>query len=305
MADGTRIRVVANLASCAEVPEALAAGAEGCGLLCSETLFLGRSAAPSEDEQLAEYQAIARALGGRPLTVRTLDACGDKDLSYVHLPEGENPALGLRGVRLGLLRPDLLRVQLRAILRVEPVGQCSIVLPKIATLNDLRAVRAMLTEEKTALGVRGEIPLGIMVEVPSAAMLADRFAVEADFLLVGTSDLTQYALAMDRSNPRLANQLDAFHPAVLRLIDVAARGARSQGRWIGVSGGLAAFPQAAPVLIGLGVSQLSAEASAIPRLKALIGSLSYLDCTWAAQQALEQDSAAAVRHMVGERWSEV
>lgn len=304
MADGTRIQVVANLGSLSDVPQALANGAEGCGLLRSEFLFLERTDAPSESEQLAQYQAIATALEGRPLIIRTLDAGGDKDLPYVQLPPGENPALGLRGVRVGLVRPDLLRTQLRAILQVKPAGQCSILLPMIATLADVRAVRAVLEEEKAKLGVDAHIPLGVMVEVPSAALLADRLGAEVDFFSVGTNDLTQYTLAMDRCNPHLAGQLDAFHPAVLRLIAKAAEGARVHGRWVGVCGGLASVPLAAPVLIGLGVTELSVIPSVIPQVKALIRRLTYLDCKWAAQQALDQDCADSVRRRLAERWSD-
>jgi phosphocarrier protein FPr/phosphocarrier protein len=302
MADGTRIEVVANLGSPDDVPAALAGGAEGCGLLRSEFLFLDRDTAPSEDEQLAQYEAVATALEGRPLIIRTLDAGGDKDLPYAELPRDANPALGLRGVRIGLWRPELLRQQLRAILRVTPASQCRIMVPMIATLADLRSVRAMLSEEQTKLGLSPAIPLGIMIEVPSAAVMADKFAAEADFFSVGTNDLTQYTLAMDRTNPHLAKQLDAFHPAVLRLIGLAAEGARKHGRWVGVCGGLASFPLAAPVLIGLGVTELSATAAAVPEVKAMVRTLTMETCAQVARQALEQESAEAVRRLLAQQW---
>ncbi|MDR3515517.1 MAG: phosphoenolpyruvate--protein phosphotransferase [Azospirillaceae bacterium] len=305
MADGTRIEVVANLGSPDDVAAALANGAEGCGLLRSEFMFLERDTAPTEDEQLAQYQATASALQGRPLIIRTLDAGGDKDLSYVELPASENPALGLRGVRMSLWRPNLLRDQLRAILRVQPVGQCRILLPMIATLADLRTVRAMIAEEQANLGLTSPIPVGIMIEVPSAALLADHFAVEADFFSVGTNDLTQYTLAMDRTNPHLAKQVDAFDPAVLRLIAEAARGARAHGRWIGVCGSLASNPLAAPVLIGLGVTELSGTATSLPAIKALVRTLTMETCMQIASQALAQESAAAVRHLLRTRWPEL
>ncbi|MGE5516277.1 MAG: phosphoenolpyruvate--protein phosphotransferase [Bacteroidota bacterium] len=304
MADGTRIAVMANLGSPADVPAALAGGAEGCGLLRSEFLFLNRDSAPTEDEQFAQYQAIASGLQGRPLIIRTLDAGGDKDLPYAELPKDENPALGLRGVRMSLWRPELMRAQLRAILRVQPAGQVSIMLPMIATLADLRVVRAMLDEEKAALGITTAVKLGIMVEVPSAAVMADLFAAEADFFSVGTNDLTQYALAMDRTNPHLAKQLDSFHPAVLRLIASAAEGAARHGRWVGVCGGLASFPIAAPVLIGLGVTELSCTASAVPDVKAMVRGLTMDVCKDIAAQALQQDSAPAVRALLARQWPE-
>ncbi len=298
MADGTRIEVVANLGALAEVAPALAAGAEGCGLLRSEFLFLHRETAPGEDEQHAEYQAIADALDGRPLIIRTLDAGADKDVPYAQLPQEENPALGLRGVRLGLWKPDLLRTQVRAILRVRPYGQCRILLPMIATVADLRTVRAVIDAEAQALGRDAPIEVGIMVEVPSVALIARQFAREADFFSVGTNDLTQYTLAMDRCNARLAQQLDPFHPAVLRLVGLAAEGARAHGRWVGVCGNLASSPLAAPLLIGLGVTELSASAGAIADIKAVVRNLDADQCRAVAEAALNLDSAEAVRQML-------
>src|SRR5271165_749164 len=301
-ADGVRIEVVANLGGVADVAGALAHGAEGSGLLRSEFLFLDRAAAPTEDEQAAEYQAIATALGGRPLIVRTLDAGADKALPYLNMPAEANPELGVRGIRLCLARPDLLRSQLRAILKVQPEGQCRIMLPMVADLAELRAARAMLEEEKAKLGRTDAVQLGIMVEVPSAAMMAEVLAAEADFFSVGTNDLTQYVLAMDRLNPALARYMDALHPAVLRLIARTVEGARAHGRWVGVCGGLASVTLAAPVLIGLGVTELSATAAAIPRIKAFVRRLDMAACAKVAQAALAQSSAEAVRATLTHTW---
>ena len=301
-ADGVRIEVVANLGGVADVAGALAHGAEGSGLLRSEFLFLDRAAAPTEDEQAAEYQAIATALGGRPLIVRTLDAGADKALPYLNMPAEANPELGVRGIRLCLARPELLRAQLRAILKVQPAGQCRIMLPMVADLAELRAARAMLEEEKAKLGRADAVQLGIMVEVPSAAMMAEVLAADADFFSVGTNDLTQYVLAMDRLNPALARHMDALHPAVLRLIARTVEGARAHGRWVGVCGGLASVALAAPVLIGLGVTELSATAAAIPRIKAFVRRLDMAACAKAAQAALAQTSAEAVRAMLTRTW---
>ncbi|HKM62575.1 MAG TPA: phosphoenolpyruvate--protein phosphotransferase, partial [Acidisphaera sp.] len=301
-ADGVRIEVVANLGGVADVAGALAHGAEGSGLLRSEFLFLDRAAAPTEDEQAAEYQAIATALGGRPLIVRTLDAGADKALPYLNMPAEANPELGVRGIRLCLARPELLRAQLRAILKVQPAGQCRIMLPMVADLAELRAARAILEEEKAKLGRADAVQLGIMVEVPSAAMMAEVMAAEADFFSVGTNDLTQYVLAMDRLNPALARHMDALHPAVLRLIARTVEGARAHGRWVGVCGGLASVALAAPVLIGLGVTELSATAAAIPRIKAFVRRLDMAACAKAAQAALAQTSAEAVRAMLTRTW---
>jgi phosphocarrier protein FPr/phosphocarrier protein len=304
-ADGVRVEVMANLGGPADVAVAVENGAEGCGLLRSEFIFLNRTAAPTEDEQLAQYQAVATGLQGRPLIIRTLDAGADKDVPYANLPKEENPALGLRGVRTSLWRPELLRAQARAILRVEPFGQVRMMLPMIATVQDLRDVRAIVAEEAASLGRTQPISIGIMVEVPSAALIAERLAVEADFFSVGTNDLTQYTLAMDRVNARLARQLDSFHPAVLRLIALAAEGAGAHGRWIGVCGSLASFPIAAPLLIGLGVRELSVTAAVVAEVKAIVRTLKIEDCVAVARQALTLESGAEVRRLLARHWPDV
>ncbi len=304
MADGKRIEVVANLGGPADVAVALEGGAEGCGLMRSEFLFLNRTSAPSEDEQYAQYQAIADGLKGRPLIIRTLDAGADKDVPYANLPKEENPALGMRGVRMSLWQPELLRTQIRALLRVKPYGQTKILLPMIATLADLRDVRKVIDEEMKALGRTAPIEVGIMVEVPSAALISKTLAAESDFMSVGTNDLSQYALAIDRVNPRLAKQLDPFHPAVLRLIQLAAEGAQAHGRWVGVCGSLASFPLAAPVLIGLGVTELSATAGSIAEIKAMVRTLDMNKCKAVAEAALALESGEAVRRMLAQSWPE-
>jgi len=295
MADGTRIEVFANLGSLADAAAAVAAGAEGCGLLRTEFLFMERDTAPDEDEQLASYQAIADALGARPLIIRTLDIGGDKPVAYLPIPAEDNPALGVRGVRVGLWRPEVLRTQLRAIARVKAAERPWIMLPMIASVSELAAVRGVLAEVRADLGDTSPIKLGVMIETPAAAMTADLLAAEADFISIGTNDLAQYALAMDRTNPLLAAHVDSLHPAVLRLIAQAVEGARKHGRPAGVCGGLASDLAAAPILIGLGVTELSATPAMAPELKALIRTLTAPACADIAQKALAQTSAAAVR----------
>ncbi|MGB6485542.1 MAG: phosphoenolpyruvate--protein phosphotransferase [Steroidobacteraceae bacterium] len=306
-ADGVRIEVFANIGSLADAQAAARNGAEGCGLLRTEFLFLERETPPSEAEQHAEYQQLAAALGGKPLTVRTLDIGGDKPIPYLPMPAEENPALGLRGVRTSLWRPDLLRQQLRAILGVRPYGQCRILLPMITDVAEIRSVRAMVEEARAGIGRHEPIQVGVMIETPASALLAESIALEADFFSIGTNDLTQYTLAMDRGHPELAARLDALHPAVLRLIARTAEAAQPRQRMVAVCGGLASDPVAAPILIGLGVHELSAVPSVIPRLKALIRRLTMADCTSVARQALEQISAEAVRALamrLAERESE-
>jgi multiphosphoryl transfer protein len=300
MADGTRIEVLANVGSLAEAQAAVRNGAEGCGLLRTEFLFLERTEPPGESEQAARYQEIATAFAGHPVSIRTLDIGGDKPIPYLPLPHEDNPALGLRGVRTSLWNPDLLRVQLRAILRVRPSGQCRILLPMITDAAEVRAVRRMVEEERAAMDNAAEVAVrvGAMIETPAAAITAQTIAREADFLSLGTNDLTQYALAMDRGHAELAPRLDALHPAVLRLIAQTTAAARAHSRTVAVCGGLASDPLAVPVLIGLGVEELSVVPSTVGELKALIGTLDLAECRELARMSLEQESAAAVRAML-------
>ena len=294
-ADGTRIEVFANVGSAAEAAAAVRNGAEGCGLLRTEFLFLERDSPPDEAEQRAAYQQIADALGGRPLTIRTLDAGGDKPIAYLPQPAEENPALGLRGVRTSLANPALLRTQLRAILGVRPPKQCRILLPMITEVAEVVAVRAVLDELCAELALTRAIEVGIMIETPASAVLAERLVAVADFLSIGTNDLTQYTLAMDRGHPLLAARLDALHPAVLRLIETAVRAGATRGRLVAVCGGLASEPLAAPLLVGLGVHELSAVGTVIPQLKACLSRVTVAQCRALAQAALGAADAAAVR----------
>jgi len=300
MADGTRIEVFANLGSVADAAAAVAAGAEGCGLLRTEFLFLDRDTAPDEEEQRETLSRIAATLGERPLIVRTLDIGGDKPVPYLPMAHEENPALGLRGVRLSLARPDLMRLQLRAILRGVPAAQCRIMLPMIADLGDYRPVRALLAEVQAELGIGEAVQLGVMIETPAAAMLAGQIAREADFLSIGTNDLTQYTLAADRGNAAVSQRIDALHPAILRLIREVGTGAKAAGRWAGVCGGLASDPLAAPILIGLGITELSATSAAIPGLKAVVRTLDLNNCAALAERACDAASAAEVRALARE-----
>jgi phosphocarrier protein FPr/phosphocarrier protein len=302
MADGTRVPVYANVGSVADATRGVAFGAEGSGLVRTEFLFLERREAPSEAEQLAEYQAIADAFHGRPVIIRTLDVGGDKPIPYLKQSAEENPILGVRGVRVCQRHPELMRQQFRALLRVTPTGVVRVMLPMIADLSELRWARKVFDEERVALGVSATVQLGIMIEVPSAVALADKLAAEADFFSIGTNDLTQYVLAMDRGNTELAAEVDAFHPAVLRMIAQAATGAAKHGRPIGVCGGLASELLAAPILIGLGITSLSATRSGIPDLKAFIRKLDTAACRDIAAAALDCDTADAVRALVAARW---
>jgi phosphoenolpyruvate-protein phosphotransferase len=293
--DGTRIEVFANVGSTADAEAAVANGAEGCGLLRTEFLFIDRETAPGEAEQLAAYQAIADALGGRPLVLRLMDVGGDKPLPYLPLPPEENPALGMRGIRTALACRDLLRTQLRAALRVEPVGIVRLLVPMVTDVAELEAVRALVTELGAELGRRGHVEVGAMIETPASALLAPAVAAHADFLSVGSNDLTQYTLAMDRGHPELAGRADALHPAVLQLVGRAAVAAAEAGRLAAVCGGVAADAAAVPVLIGLGIRELSVVPAAVPAIKRLVGTLRVADCATLAAECVALDSAARVR----------
>ena len=298
--DGVRIEAFANCGSIDDAQAAARFGAEGCGLLRTEFLFLERDAAPDIAEQTAAYQGIADALPGRPLIVRLLDIGGDKPAPYLPIPTEENPALGLRGIRVGLAHPDMLDAQLRAILAVRPAGRCRVMVPMIASLSELRDVRAALDRAIAATGHDHAVELGIMVETPAAAVTAGLLAREADFLSIGTNDLTQYALAMGRGNPAVAASLDGLHPAVLHLIAQTCAGASANGRWTGVCGGLASDPLAVPLLLGLGVTELSSAPTMVPEIKALVARLSLPECRALAQEALACTTAADVRALVRE-----
>jgi phosphocarrier protein FPr len=297
-ADGKRVAVFANIGGLRDAGQVIEVGGEGVGLLRSEFLFMDRAAAPSEDEQAESYTAILRAVGAeRPVIIRTLDVGGDKPLPYLPIPREDNPFLGERGIRVGLDRPEVLRTQLRALLRASAGSKLHIMFPMIATLAELRAAKAVLVEEATALGLPS-LPCGIMVEVPAVAVMAQTFAAEADFFSIGTNDLTQYTLAMDRGHPKLAPKVDAMNPAVLRLIAQTIEGAHAHGRLVGVCGGVAGDSHAVPILVGLGIDELSVSLPAIPAVKAQIRRLNLADCRALAQRALGCATAEEVRALV-------
>jgi phosphocarrier protein FPr len=299
--DDHRVEVVANIGDVEEARRVPGVGGEGVGLLRTEFVFMERRTAPDEDEQTRIYREIARALGPeRILVIRTLDVGGDKPLPYMPVGPEANPFLGERGIRLTLARPEIFRAQVRAILRASTAGRVAMMFPMVATMAEWRAGKALVEQERAALGLPA-IPVGIMIETASAALLAERFAREADFFSVGTNDLTQYTLAMDRTNPRLAPQVDALHPAVLQLIERTVSGAHAHGRWVGVCGALAGDLTAVPVLVGLGVDELSADVPIVPAVKARVRTLSLAECQETARLALGAQDGAEVRRIVEER----
>ncbi|MBB2167359.1 phosphoenolpyruvate--protein phosphotransferase [Gluconacetobacter aggeris] len=293
--DGHRVAIGANVNRPDQVAFCLSQGAEGVGLMRTEFLFLERGETPSEDEQYAVYRDMIEALGDRPLIVRTLDIGGDKQVPHLDLPHEENPFLGVRGARLLLRRPDLLDPQLRALYRAAKAGgELLIMFPMITSVPELVALRQRCEAIRAELDAP-TVPIGIMIEVPAAAVQAHILAEHADFFSVGTNDLTQYTLAIDRQNPELASEADSLHPAVLRLIAQTVEGARRHGRWVGVCGGLAGDPFGAALLTGLGVDELSMTPRDIPAVKARIRNTSLADLRALAARALEVGTPDAVR----------
>lgn len=299
--DGRQIRVAANISSVAEAERAAAAGADGVGLLRTEFLYLDRTREPTEAEQTRVLADICTALGPlRPLVVRSLDIGGDKPVPYLHMSFDENPELGLRGLRFGLVNPAVLRRQIRAVLRAADRGNVKLMLPMVASVDEFRLARQVVEEECQHLQLP-LIPLGAMIEIPAAALKSAQLAEVADFFSIGTNDLTQYTLAMDRGHPRLAPFLDALDPAVLRLIALAVEGAAGKKRAVSVCGSAAGDPCAVPLLIGLGIDELSMNPELIPPTKALIRKLNCHDCAAWAQLALTLPDAQSVRAMMAQQ----
>jgi phosphoenolpyruvate-protein phosphotransferase len=299
--DGHRVEIFANLGNVEEAEEAVRFGAEGVGLLRSEFLFLHRASEPDESEQLECYQQIVSALqtknAQRPVIIRTLDVGGDKPLPYIALDKEENPFLGIRGLRLSLLTDDMFRMQIRALLSVKPFSQLRIMLPMVTSLHELLEAKQIIQEEEKQMGV-GPVSLGIMIEVPSAAIMAETFAPHVDFFSIGSNDLTQYTMAIDRGHRDLAAMADGLHPSVLRLIQLTVQAAHKFGKYVGVCGGIAGDFEAVPLLIGLGVDELSVSVPSIPSIKAQVRKLRKSACEELATQALQLAEASEVRALV-------
>ena len=298
--DGVRIHINANIASAEDAAAAVLAGAEGSGLMRTEFVFMERRQPPGRKEQTQIYQAVSDALGDRPMVVRTLDAGGDKPIAYLDQPAEENPALGIRGIRLCQQSPELLRTQLQALLQVERTAPLQIMIPMISAIEEVLQVRTLLDELKAETAPSCDARLGVMIETPAAALIADRLAEAVDFFSIGTNDLTQYTLCMDRGEPALASRLDVLHPAVLALVARTVEAADGAGIDVAICGGAAGDMLAAPVLLGLGVRELSMPASLVPRQKARLRKLSVEACRELADQALAMVSAVEVRALARE-----
>jgi multiphosphoryl transfer protein len=299
--DGVCIEIAANAGGVADAQAAFAAGADAIGLLRTEFLFLDHASEPDEDTQYVIYRDVLSAMQGRPVIMRTLDIGGDKPVSYLDMPHEQNPFLGVRGLRLALNRPELLKRQLRALYRAAkdfPAGALRIMAPMVSDLGEWRAFRAIAEAVRVETGAQ-PVDLGIMIEVPAAALMADVFAPEVAFFSIGTNDLTQYTLAADRQHPRLAHLNDGLHPGVLRLVKNTVDAAERAGKWVGVCGELASDLHAVPILIGLGVRELSVTPPALALVKDAVRSQTLADARQLADRALKCATAAEVRSLNG------
>ncbi len=301
--DGRQVEVVANIGDLTGALQAARSGAEGVGLLRTEFLFIERGAPPDEDEQYEAYKDIFEVFGDKPMVVRTLDVGGDKDVPGIEIGDELNPFLGKRGIRLTLAEPALFQSQLRALLRAGVGHDLRIMFPMIATIVDLRAARAALDAAAAALDADGlertdDYQVGIMIEVPSAALIADQLAPLVDFFSIGTNDLTQYTLAIDRTNAEVADVAEPYHPAVLRLIEMVVAAAQINGKWVGVCGEFAGDPLAVGALLGLGVDELSMSAPMIPLVKERIRQWSIGDAEALVDELLNAPSIARVKEIL-------
>lgn len=299
--DGHQVEIAVNLGNVADAAKAVQRGAEAVGLLRTELVFMAHQSAPDETKQILDYQQVFDAMGERPVVVRTLDVGGDKPLPYLPMPKEDNPFLGERGIRLTLRRPQLLRQQLRALFQAAGSRPLRVMFPMIGRVEEWHAAKAILDDvlkEKNYPDLN--LQVGIMVEVPSAALMAERLAQEVDFFSIGTNDLTQYVMAIDRGHPILSAEADGLHPSVLKLIEHTVQAAHAHGKWVGVCGELAAERPAVPILLGLGVDELSISANRIPMVKAQIRGLKQENCREIAQAALKCANAAEVRALHSE-----
>nr|HBC4011770.1 phosphoenolpyruvate--protein phosphotransferase [Staphylococcus aureus] len=290
--DGVHAELAANIGTPNDLPGVIENGAQGIGLYRTEFLYMGRDQMPTEEEQFEAYKEVLEAMGGKRVVVRTLDIGGDKELSYLNLPEEMNPFLGYRAIRLCLAQQDIFRPQLRALLRASVYGKLNIMFPMVATINEFREAKAILLEEKENLKNEGhdisdDIELGIMVEIPATAALADVFAKEVDFFSIGTNDLIQYTLAADRMSERVSYLYQPYNPSILRLVKQVIEASHKEGKWTGMCGEMAGDETAIPLLLGLGLDEFSMSATSILKARRQINGLSKNEMTELANRAAD------------------
>ncbi|MEK5145824.1 phosphoenolpyruvate--protein phosphotransferase [Psychrobacillus psychrotolerans] len=303
--DGIQVEVAANIGTPKDVESVLENGGEGVGLYRTEFLYMERDTLPTEEEQFQAYKQVLEKMGDKPVVVRTLDIGGDKQLPYLNLPEEMNPFLGFRAIRLCLEEQTIFRTQLRALLRASTFGNLKIMFPMIATLEEFREAKKLLLEEKEQLQQEGtlvseQIEIGIMVEIPSTAILADQFAKEVDFFSIGTNDLIQYTMAADRMNESVAYLYQPYHPAILRLVKMVIDASHAQGKWTGMCGEMAGDTIAIPLLIGLGLDEFSMSAPSMLKARNQINQLTQLEMKQITEKALSMQTSEQVKQYVKE-----
>lgn len=302
-ADGRRFEVGANVGTFADVIDAQEDGAEGIGLLRTEFLYMSKDELPTEEQQFNAYKRFVSAMNGQRVVVRTLDIGGDKKLGMVALPHEDNPYLGFRAIRIGLARPEILRPQLRALLRASVYGRLAIMFPMIATIEEFQAARAILDDEKEKLEQAGiqvakNIEVGMMLEIPAVAVMAEHFAKYVDFFSIGSNDLIQYLFAVDRGNQQVAYLYQELHPAVLRMVRQVIEAAHAEGKWVGMCGEMANNPYAVPLLMAMGLDEFSMSSSQILRVRSLINQLNTRKLQPLVHRAIHAETAAAVQELV-------
>lgn len=302
-ADGRRFEVGANVGTFADVIDAQEDGAEGIGLLRTEFLYMSKDELPTEEQQFNAYKRFVSAMNRQRVVARTLDIGGDKKLGMVTLPHEDNPYLGFRAIRIGLARPEILRPQLRALLRASVYGRLAIMFPMIATIEEFQAARAILDDEKEKLEQAGiqvakNIEVGMMLEIPAVAVMAEHFAKYVDFFSIGSNDLIQYLFAVDRGNQQVAYLYQELHPAVLRMVRQVIEAAHAEGKWVGICGEMANNPYAVPLLMAMGLDEFSMSSSQILRVRSLINQLNTRKLQPLVHRAIHAETAAAVQELV-------
>ncbi|WP_028986547.1 phosphoenolpyruvate--protein phosphotransferase [Thermicanus aegyptius] len=301
--DGHQVEIAANIGTPKDVEGALRNGAEGIGLFRTEFLYMDRDTFPTEEEQFAAYKEVVEKMKGKPVIIRTLDIGGDKEIPYLDMPKEMNPFLGYRAIRLCLDRTELFKTQLRAILRASAYGRVKIMFPMVTTLSEVREAKRILHEiveefREQKIPFSSDLEVGIMVETPASAVIADILAKEVDFFSIGTNDLIQYTMAADRMNERVSYLYQPYHPAILRLVKMVIDAAHKEGKWAGMCGEMAGDPIAIPILLGLGLDEFSMSSSSILTARQKVGSLSYSEMKTLAEQALEQETQEKVKDLV-------
>ena len=308
--DGHRIEVAGNIGTIRDVDGVLRNGGESVGLYRTEFLFMDRTELPGEEEQFQAYKEIVEAMGGKQVVLRTMDIGGDKELPYLDLPKEMNPFLGWRAVRIGLTRREILDTQLRAVLRASAFGKLAVMFPMIISVEEIRELKRIVAELKEQLRAEGKafdenLQLGIMVETPSAAVNARHLAKEADFFSIGTNDLTQYTLAVDRGNEIIAHLYNPLSPSVLNLIKQVIDASHAEGKWTGMCGELAGDVRATALLLGMGLDEFSMSAISVPHVKKLARSINYADAKALADEALAQPTAADIERLVNDFYAKL